>query len=362
MTSHSILLSGLQPGTTYYYKAKWTDEDGNTGTSEEKSFKTQDAPTVKDVSAGGIGLETATILFTSTGSSKVKIYYGTTTGFGGVKSLDTATSETSYTVALTGLSDGTKYYYKINTVDSDGYEYEGTVLDFMTLPRPRISKVELQELTNTAQTTIKVTWISNTDISSIITFYPEGEIGSSRDQVDIKLSKGEHEMTIGGLLPQTNYVLVVKGRDKIGNEAVSDSQKFTTSSDSRPPAISGVKVEGSTIPAVSSTAQESVAQLVVSWNTDEPATSQVEFGEGTGKSYSQKTQEDTNLKTNHLVVISNLTPSKVYHLRTISIDKANNSGMSIDTVTITPRATDNALNLVLTNLSQMFSFLGGIIK
>jgi hypothetical protein len=62
------------------------------------------------------------------------------------------------------------------------------------------------------------------------------------------------------------------------------------------------------------------------------------------------------------VVISNLTPSKVYHLRTISKDKAENSGNSIDTVTITPRATDNALDLVLTNLSQMFSFLGGIIK
>jgi len=362
VTSHSIQLSGLQPGTTYYYKAKWTDEDGNTGNSEEKSLKTQDAPTVKEVTASGIGLETATIQFTSKGSSKIKIYYGSTTNFGGTKSLDTATSETIYTVSLADLTDGTKYYFKINTIDGDGYEYEGTVLDFTTLPRPRISNVQLEEVLNTAQTTIKVTWVSNTDISSIITFYPEGDSASSRDQVDINLTKGEHKMTVGGLLPQTNYLLVVKGRDKIGNEAISDSQKFTTSSDSRPPAISGVKVEGSTVPAVSNTAQESVAQLVVSWNTDEPATSQVEFGEGTGNNYSQKTQEDSNLKTNHLVVISNLTPSKVYHLRTISKDKAENSGNSIDTVTITPRATDNALDLVLTNLSQMFSFLGGIIK
>ncbi|MCA9372988.1 hypothetical protein KC921_02735, partial [Candidatus Woesebacteria bacterium] len=88
------------------------------------------------------------------------------------------------------------------------------------------------------------------------------------------------------------------------------------------------------------------------------ATSQVEFGEGTGTTYSQKTQEDTNLTVNHLVVISNLTPSKVYHVRAISKDKASNEGVSIDTVTITPKATRNALDLVMTNLGVVFGFLG----
>ena len=45
VTSHTINLTNLSPGTTYYYKTKWTDEDGNTGTSEEKSFSTEAAPT-----------------------------------------------------------------------------------------------------------------------------------------------------------------------------------------------------------------------------------------------------------------------------------------------------------------------------
>jgi len=362
VTSHSIQLTGLLPSSTYFYKTKWTDEDGNTGISDEKSFNTQATPNVKDVTASGINLDSATIQFTSNGASKVKVYYGTTTSFGGLKSLDTSTSENIYTINLIDLNDGTKYYYKINTIDSDGYEYEGTVLDFNTLPRPRISDVQLQEITGTAQTTLKITWTTNTAISSIITFSPEGDSSSSRDQVKVDLLNGKHEMTITGLLPQTNYYLVVKGTDAIGNQAISDAYKFTTASDSRPPSISAVKVEGSTIPSVTTTGQESTAQLIITWNTDEPATSQVEFGEGTGSSYSQKTQEDTNLTTNHLVIISNLTPSKVYHLRTISQDKASNLSNSIDTVTITPKATDNALDLVVTNLSQIFSFLGGIIK
>jgi len=357
VTSHSVQLTGLNPGTTYYYKAKWTDEDGNTGTSTEKSFTTAASPTVKDVSAKSIGLSSATIQYTSSNASKVKIYYGTTTSFGGVKEVSTSTSETTYTTELSGLTDGTKYYYKINTFDSESSEYEGTILDFTTLPRPRISAVKIQEVKGTAQPTILVSWTTNTEVSSIITYYPEGKATDARDEVNITLTKGEHKLFIKGLFAQTNYILVVKGRDKIGNEAVSDSQKVTTSTDTRPPQILNVKIEGGVIPVVGSPGQESSAQLVVSWDTDEPSTSQVEFGEGTGETYSQKTQEDSNLTNNHLVVISNLTPSKVYHLRAMAKDKAGNIGKSIDSVTITPKSTQSALDLVVGNLSDVFGFL-----
>jgi len=362
VTSHTINLTNLKAGTTYYYKAKWTDEDGNMGTSDEKTFATDAAPTVKDVSAKNIGLSSAIIQFTSKGSSKVKIYYGTTTGFGGSKEVSTSTTETTYTSELTGLNDGTKYYYKLNTFDSESGEYEGTILDFTTLPRPKISSVRIQEVKGTAQPTILVSWISNTEISSIITYYPEGKATDARDEVNIALTSGEHKLFLKGLFPQTNYILVVKGRDKIGNEATSDTQRVTTATDTRPPQILNVRIEGGVIPPVGGAGQESIAQLVVSWDTDEPATSQIEFGEGTGETYSQKTQEDSNLTLNHLVVMSNLTPSKVYHLRTISKDKAGNEGKSIDSVTITPKSTQSALDLVVGNLSEVFGFLQNVNK
>jgi hypothetical protein len=360
VTSHSIQLTGLNPGTTYYYKTKWTDEDGNTGTSEEKNFTTAAAPTVKDVTTKNIGLSSAIVEFTSINASKVKIYYGTSTNFGGVKEIPTSTSETTFTAELTGLLDGTKYYYKINTFDSESSEYEGTILNFTTLPRPKISKVRIQQVANAVASTILVTWVTNTEVSSIVTYYPQGKAAKARDEVNVALTKGEHRMILRGLYPQTNYILLVKGRDKIGNEAVSDSQRFTTATDTRPPQIADLSVEGVTVPATTSTAQESTAQLIVSWNTDEPATSQIEFGEGTGTTYSSKTQEDSNLTYNHLVIISSLAPSKVYHLRAISKDKVGNIGHSIDTVVITPKATENALNLVITNLQEAFGFIRGM--
>ena len=359
-SSHSVNLSNLKAGTTYYYQAKWTDEDGNTGTSDEKSFTTQSAPSIKDVSAKNISLAGAIIQFTSNNASKVKIYYGTTTSFGGAKEVSTSTTETTYTAELTGLSDGTKYYYKINTFDSDGNEYDNQVNDLTTLPRPKISNVRLEQVANTAQTTIKVSWTTNTEVSSIITYYPEGDPGSVRDEVKIALEKGVHTMLIRSLLPQTRYLLVVKGRDKVGNEAISDSQRFTTATDTRPPSILNLKVQGGTIPPVGFAAGEVKAQLIITWDTDELATSQVEFGQGTGSTYSQKSQEDGNLTTNHTVILSNLTPSQVYHLRAISKDAAVNESKSVDTVTIAPKATKSALDLVIKNLSEAFSFMGGI--
>lgn len=362
VTSHSVTISNLSAGTTYYYKAQWTDGDGNTGTSDEYSFSTTAAPSAQSVSAGNIGLTTAYINFTIYNGSSVTVQYGPTTAYGG--SVTQSTSNTSagatYSVPLTSLTDGTQYHYRLvmsdassNTYNSDDYT------DLKTLPRPKITNVRLSQVAGTAQTTILATWTSNTPISSITTYWPSGNTAAAQDNVNVSFAT-DHQMIIRGLEPKTDYFLVVKGRDKIGNEATSDSQRFTTATDTRPPQLLDVNVEGSTVPPVTTTAQESSAQFVVSWNSDKPSTSQVEFGEGTGTNYSQKTQEDANLTTNHLVVISGLTPSKVYHLRAISVDKWGNIGNSIDTVSITPKATDNALNLVITNLQAAFGFLGGL--
>jgi hypothetical protein len=357
VTDHTINLTNLSPGTTYFYKTKWTDEDGNTGISEEKSFKTEDAPTVVDPRVLSAGLDIVTLSFTSKGSSKVKVYYGTTTSFGGTKEFSTSTSETVYTTTVEGLQDGTKYFYKINSFDSEGSEYEGNTLTFETLPRPKITNVRFQEVTGTAQPAIIVSWDTNTETSSIITYYPQGRPQLSQDEISVSLVKGPHKMLIKNLNPQTIYEGQVKGKDKAGNEATSDTQSFTTSTDTRPPQVMNLRIEGSSDIQGSSSSgsvEDAKSQLVVSWDTDEPATSQVEFGEGTGTNYNQKTQEDTNLTTNHVIIISNLTPSKVYHLRTLSKDKAQNTGQSVDTVTITPKSTRSALELVIGNLYDVF--------
>ncbi len=357
VTDHKIKLSNLTPGTTYYYLAKWTDEDGNTGISDEISFTTAPPPQVKDVRLSNLGISSVIVNFTTINASRARIYYGSSTNFGGISEIATSKEETTYTMELSQLSDATKYYYKINTFDEEGKEYEGTILDFTTLPRPRVYNISVQQVINTAQSTLLVSWVSNTEISSIVTFYPESNPEVAKDNVDIKLTEGEHRMLLKGLLPNTTYMIRVSGRDIIGNEASSDIIRITTAADSRAPILSSMSIEGSNITQISGLEQNTTSQLIISWTTDEPSTSQVEYGEGTGTDYNQLTQEDKDLSYSHVVIISGLTPSKVYHLRAISTDAAGNISRSIDTLTITPKSSDNAFDLVITILKESFGFL-----
>lgn len=356
VTDHQLTVSNLSPGTVYYFTAKWTDEDGNTGESAEFSFETDPPPSTKEPVVKSAGLDSALLQFTSKNAAKVRIYYGESSAFGGSKDVVTGTEEGTHTVELSDLKDGTKYYYKINTFDVEDEEYEGEIHSFETLPRPQISKINIQQVKGTAKPTLLLTWTSNTEISSIVTYYPTSAPSMAQDEVNIALKAGMHRIVLFNLEPEASYSILIKGKDVVGNEAVGEPQQITTSADTRPPQISNVKADGEII----GVGEEATAQLVISYDTDEAATAQVEYGEGSGATYAQKTQEDGNFSSHHLVVISELTPSKIYHLRVLSKDKANNLAQSIDKVVITPKSTESAFNLVVTNMSSMFSFLGSI--
>jgi hypothetical protein len=197
--------------------------------------------------------------------------------------------------------------------------------------------------------------VTNTPVSSIATYYPSANPSASADSVDVKLTT-THRKVISDLLPNTAYTMVIKGRDKAGNEASSPAQIFTTSADNRPPSIANLKVES----VIQGVGEEATSQLVVSWDTDELGSSQVAYGDGSSGPMASKTQLDSSHTYNHLVVIPNLSPAKVYHLKVLSSDDANNEAESIERVVITPKATKSALNLVVSNLSQAFGFLGGV--
>ncbi|MFC2000032.1 fibronectin type III domain-containing protein, partial [Chloroflexota bacterium] len=88
-------------------------------------------------------------------------------------------------------------------------------------------------------------------------------------------------------------------------------------SDEIPPVISGV-----------SASDISGASAVISWTTDEPATSQVEYGLTTG--YGSTTILDEALVESHTVSLSGLTAGTTYHYRVKSKDAAGNEEASAD--------------------------------
>ncbi len=354
VVDHTLTINNLTPGTKYYYVVRWTDEDGNTGQSEETSFETAPPPSIQEPIVKSVGLSSALIQFTTKDTIKVRVLYGESSSFGGMVEVYTGTAEGTHNVELPDLKDGTKYFYKINTFDIDGAEYEGEIHTFETLPRPQILDPKIYQVSGTSSSTLLVEWSSNTPISSVVTYYPSSSPERALDEVNVALKNGKHRMILLNLEANTTYSIIISGRDFMGNEASSGVKTFATASDTRPPQIFDLEVSSEIIGA----GQEATAQLVISYKTDEPATSQVEFGEGTGATYSQRSQEDTVLSENHIVILSGLTPSKVYHLRAMSKDAGNNVGYSVDKVVVTSSATDNAFDLAVNSLVSIFSFLG----
>ena len=352
VTNHQLELSNLQAGTTYYYVVRWTDEDGNTGSSGERTFTTLPAPTVKEVTAVRIGLSSATVQFTTKQAVQAKVYFGQSEGFGGLKVVNTSSAESSYSAELTELSDGSKYFYKVNSVDAEGNEYEGSVLSFSTPQRPKVSNVTLQPVEGEPTSTQKVSWTTNVPATSQVVY---GKVGQGVAEISDSKLLTEHEITIKDLDDNSEYSLIVQSRDGDGNLATSERQVFKTALDTRPPKIRDVQVE-TTIRGVGSEAR---GQLVVTWKTDEPSTSQVAFGEGASTaSFSSQTTEDANPTTEHIVIISDLSTSKVYNVQAMSKDKANNQAKSEPQSTIVGRASDSILSIIFNTLQNLFGFLG----
>ena len=347
-TLHQISLDNLAAGTTYYLVAKWTDEDGNMGTSQEFTFTTLPAPVVKEINPIKIGLSTATIQFTTVGAVKANLYYGETDSFGGLQSINTSSDESTYNIGLEGLKDGTKYYLMVSSFDSEGSEYRGNIFSFTTPPRPKIINLRFQPVEGEPTSTQNITWSTNVPTDSTINY---GKAGTSGTDIMLSELATEHEITIQGLEDDSEYYLVAEGRDANGNLAVSDRQSFRTALDTRPPIVSDVNVETS-IRGVGSSAR---GQIVVSWKTDEPSTSQIAYAEGSNVvDYNNRTPEDVQLTTEHIVILSDLRTSSVYSVKPISYDKARNIAYGESQPAVIGHAKESIITVVFTTLQKVF--------
>ena len=86
----------------------------------------------------------------------------------------------------------------------------------------------------------------------------------------------------------------------------------------------------STAPVITNVSASSETEMsaVVSWSTDEPASSQVEYGRTVD--YGSITASDEQLVTSHIVGLESLEPRTFYHFRVKSTDQAGNEALSGD--------------------------------
>ena len=167
VASHSQTLTGLNAGTLYHYRVKSRDAAGNLATSTDYTFTTLAAadttpPTISGVTASSLSSSGATITWTTNEAADTQVDYGTTAGYGSSTTMN-ATLATSHSQALTGLSAGTLYHYRVKSRDAAGNLATSTDYTFTTLAAadttpPTISSVTASGLSNSGAT---ITWTTN---------------------------------------------------------------------------------------------------------------------------------------------------------------------------------------------------------
>jgi hypothetical protein len=205
------------------------------------------------------------------------------------------------TLAFTNPDDGRQLI-----IDQMHVQFIGTPA---TSP-PAIAGIAVANLTTSAAT---ITWKTATPTAAQIEYGAGTNYGSLTPLDFCRDTK--HVATLSGLTQNTTYHFRVRARNAAGKLAVSRDTTFTTLADRQPPLISNLAVPKRT--AVSAT---------ITWSTDEPGTSQIEFG--LTASYGRVSPLNSALVKQHEVTLLNLVSFTAFHARVKSTDAAGNVALS----------------------------------
>ncbi|NBT37453.1 MAG: hypothetical protein EBT21_04950, partial [Actinobacteria bacterium] len=157
------------------------------------------------------------------------------------------------------------------------------------------------------------------------------EVGSESDSSLVS----SHSVSLSGLTEGQEYHFRVRSSDLCGNQATSSDETFITS-DETAPVISDIVAEAA-----------STTSVTITWTTDEPTTSTVNYGTTTGYG---DTSSDATLTTEHSVTIAGLEPGTEYHFEIVSEDASGNAATSSDeTVTTDSGAVTNVSGVSVTD-------------
>ena len=358
VTVHEVILNGLESVTTYYYKVRSEDNNGNKTTDDNSgdgyTFTTL-APTedvdedgegdqltdimaqiqemidqyffsaqeIQDalsglysisISSSGPSVDVtdniATISWTTNREAIGKVYYwqdsdNENTARSENENITVAT--TSHEIILKDLNADTKYNYYVESIGLLNESIVSDTSSFSTEDIPQISGISIENVTlNSAD----ISWTTTDSIDSSILQY--GEDTSYGNEEEGETSSSLHTVNLTNLKTNTTYHLRVSGEDADGQTITSNDYSFTTVS---LPVISNVKIKDIT-----------TETAVITWSTNVKTDSRVEFK----RENQDKGTTEGNLEavTDHTFTLTNLYPGSKYTFKVSSKDALNNESSS----------------------------------
>ncbi|MBM4249663.1 MAG: hypothetical protein FJ149_09590 [Euryarchaeota archaeon] len=317
---HEVTLLNLVPRTTYHFRVLSGDASGNgPGASEDFSFTTlaepdTTAPRISNPRVVAVTRTGATVLWETDEIADGFVEYGTTTAYG----LSSSASEysLSHSLPLNGLSPDTLYHLRVRSADPSGNLGIGPDVTFRTLKTPAgqdlvppvISALQVTGVTNRLAIVI---WTTDEPANAEVEYGTTTAFGLRASDPAYTYY---HSITIDNLQPSTDYVLRVRSFDIPGNgPTVSAEVRFTTKAtpDTTAPRITAVTFSNLTNTSV-----------LVTWTTDEPSDSLVEYGTSV---FYDRNQTSRLFVLEHAILVTGLEPGTTYHFRVRSTDPSGNT-------------------------------------
>jgi phosphodiesterase/alkaline phosphatase D-like protein len=264
------------------------------------------------VAATNVTSTSATIAWTTADPRDSQVEYGTTPAYGQTTTLDPAL-KTTHAVNLVGLSPGTLYYFRVRSRNAGGALAVSPGYTFTTLPpsAPVISGVNFTQLPGVMQ----ITWTTNQPANSRVDY------GTSPTSLPFVAANSaltvSHSLLIGGLSPGTYYYRITSCNEALACSSLplaGEPGAPFTFADIVPPVITGI------------TATPASTSATITWSTNEPATSRVDYGAAPDALTSNVSS--AVLTQTHSLTIPSLTAGTVYYFRVTSVDAAANSAVS----------------------------------
>lgn len=205
-------------------------------------------------------------------------------------------------------------------------------------------------------------WVTNKEADSAVTFSPylggQLAVDQSKTIKDNAFSV-IHEITISEFVAGTFYDVELRSADASGNIATKILPQFSTSEDDFPPIITHIKADSTVF-----VDRSNKIQTIISWLTNEPATSRVYYQEGVHGA-SVDLAESTNLNTNytreHVIVITKFKPGVVYSFRAESIDSGGNVTKAKVHTFMTAKKKESIIQIIMNILENTFGWLKKIV-
>ena len=247
---HSIVLTGLTPSTTYYFRVRTRDgvgnidttkTDGTGGVSLERSFTTAAVTTAASIVASP-AKNRATISWNTTDATNSLIEYWkladqnsqqtscNRANAAGARTAgqenDAVSSNPGHSVTIAkDLAVATVYCYRVKSKDGYGNDIASSERTFTTLSAPTVSNDARADSADIQTNTAIVKWTTSDNTTSFIEFW-NGSTGSPQSRKtagDDTLTMNHSVQLPDDLLINTKYYFQVKSKDDDDNAVTSSN-------------------------------------------------------------------------------------------------------------------------------------------